>query len=496
MQPSETFIAPGRKENPVVELPAWRLSQEIHQKNLSCREVMEAYLDRIDAVNPQVNAIVARQERNGLMEQAAAKDALLAGGADEGWMHGFPQAIKDLENTKGIVTTAGYPGMAGFVPEADSLLVSRMKRLGSIVIGKTNTPEWGFGSQTYNEVYGTTGNPYNPALTPGGSSGGAACAVALGMQSVADGSDFMGSLRNPAGFCNVFGYRPSRGRIPSLGFELFYLDCGVNGPMARTVPDLALFVGSVSGPDIRVPASLEDDADLKSLTPQNVVGRLQTEMKSKRVAWLGDLNGYLPMEDGVLELCGEALKKLEDAGLDVEPVKPFFNPAEFWEEIWLPIRHLGSVFLKPFYDDPEKRALLKPESVFEYEGSSKYGIRDLYRAGVLRSEMYAAMLRLFENYDVLAVPTAQVFPFDKRVHWPEEIAGRKMDTYHRWMEVVSHWTLMGVPVAAVPAGFDAKDRPMGIQLIGKPRGDWELLRFAYGYEQIHAEICGRRPELG
>jgi len=474
-------------------LPAWRLSQEIHRKSFSCREVMEAFLDRIDGANTRVNAIVALQDRDALMAQADEKDALLAGGADCGWMHGFPQAIKDLEHTKGIVTTCGYPALKDFIPESDSLLVSRMKRLGSIVIGKTNTPEWGFGSQTYNEVYGATGNPYDPALTAGGSSGGAACAVALGMQAVADGSDFMGSLRNPAGFCNVFGYRPSWGRIPSPGAELFFMDCGVCGPIARTAPDLALFVGSISGYDIRVPSSLEDDNELRSLTPQNVASRLQTEMKGKRVAWLGDLDGYLPMEDGVLALCEAALKRLAGAGLFVDRVKPFFDPAEFWEKVWLPIRHMSAVFLKPFYDDPEKRRLLKPESIFEYENSSRYGIRDLYAAGVKRSEIYMAMLGLFESFDVLAVPTAQVFPFDKSIHWPSEIAGRKLDTYHRWMEVVSHWTMMGTPVAAVPAGFDAKGRSMGIQLIGKPRDDLGLLRFAYGYEQILADICGRRP---
>ena len=486
----------GVKNSSIVNLPAWRLSQEIHKRNLSCFEVMSAFLDRIEEVNPKANAIVALRNSDELLKEAKHKDELLSKGTSDGWMHGFPQAIKDLEDTKGIVTTNGYPGDAKRIPDNDSLLVSNMKKAGSIIIGKTNTPEWGLGSHTFNEVYGATCNPYNSELTAGGSSGGTACAVALNMQAVADGSDFMGSLRNPAGFCNIFGFRPSWGRVPALSPDLFYQNCSVRGPMARTVPDLALLLSSLSGFDLRVPAALEDDLNLKTISPDNVTEKLSKDISGLKIAWMGDLEGYLPMEDGVLELCVSALNKFStEAGIEIEPLKPFFNPEEFWEKIWLPIRHFGSVALKPLYDDPNKRSMLKPEAIFEYESSLKYNLGDLHAAGVARSAFFASVLKVFDKFDFIAVPTAQVFPFDKKIRWPKEIAGRQMDTYFRWMEVVSHWTMTGCPVVAVPAGFSKDGRPMGIQIVGKPRSDWELLQFAYGYEQVHKDILNIRPQF-
>jgi len=445
---------------------------------------MEAFLSRIDEINHEVNAIVALRARDELLSEARNKDKLLSDGMYEGWMHGFPQAIKDLEDTIGIISTNGYLGHKGRMPESDSQLVSAMKAAGSIIIGKTNTPEWGFGSHTYNEVYGATGNPFNHALTSGGSSGGAACAVALNMQAVADGSDFMGSLRNPAGFCNIFGFRPSWGRVPSLGADLFYQNCSVKGPMARNVPDLALLLSTLSGYDTKMPSSLADDANLKALTPDNVCERLSSDIKEAKIAWMGDLDGYLPMEDGVLSVCEAALNKLStNASVVAEPLAPFFDPAMFWERVWLPIRHFASTQLKPLYDNPDMRRLLKPEAIFEYESSLNYSAQDLFNAGVIRSEIYTKLLGVFEEYDYIAVPTAQVFPFDKTIDWPKVIAGRKMDSYFRWMEVVSHWTMTGCPVVAVPAGFNAAGLPMGIQFVGKPRSDFELLQFAYGLEK-------------
>ena len=484
------------KDDRIINLPAYQLSAQIHSREVSCVEVMNAYLDRIDEVNPKVNAVVNLQERHGLVKQSEVKDAQLKDGKSNGWMHGFPQAIKDLADAEGLPTTWGYRGLINNIAKADSVAIARMKRDGSIVVGKTNSPEWGYGSNTYNEVFGATGNPYNPDLTSGGSSGGAACTLALNMQPVADGSDYMGSLRNPAGYCNIFGYRPSWGRVPNVGFEMFYSDGGILGPMAKNTPDLALLLNTMSGYDLRVQDSLCDDPNLKALTPDNVCDHLKSDIKGKKVAWLGNLDGYLAMEDGVLDVCQSALDKLSgDAGVVVDAVKPFFDTAEFWEKVWLPVRHFSGTALKVFYENPDMRALLKPEALFEYEGSLKYGVQDLYSAGLRRTTMYLAALKVFEDYDFMAIPTAQVFPFDKNVHWPKEIAGRKMDTYHRWMEVVTPWTLIGVPIAAVPAGFNKDGLPMGIQIIGKPRGDWDLLKFTYGYEQVHGEILRRKPEM-
>jgi len=480
--------------NSIIEYPAWELSRLIHAKKVSCREVMTAYLDHIARANPRVNAIVALQDRDSLLKQADEKDKLLASGRSDGWMHGFPQAIKDLEETKGIVTTYGYRVFKDFIPQVDSIVVSRMKQAGSIIIGKTNTPEWGFGSHTYNEVYGATGNPYDTSRTSGGSSGGSACALAMRMQAVADGSDFMGSLRNPAGYCNVYGYRPSWGRVPNSGGELFATTFPTRGPMARNVADLALLLGTLSGYEEKIPLSLSDDTDYCGLTPENVHSRLKTDVRGRKVAWLGDWNGYLPTEAGVLETCEKALKTLPTFGVEVEKIANPYDPAVLWNNVWLPSRHFASQSLKPFYDDPAKRALLKPEAIFEYEGGRNYTAQDIYLASVKRTEWYHALLKVFEKFDYVAVPSAQVFPFDKTMTWPKEIAGKKMDTYHRWMEVVAPWTLSASPIISIPAGFNDKGLPMGIQIIGKPRADFDVLQFAYAYETHNDWVGSHKPK--
>lgn len=479
----------------IIGMYAWELSENIGGGKVSCEEVMTAYLDHIEKVNPAVNAIVSLQDRGALTGQARERDAELSSGKARGWMHGFPQAIKDLDETKGIRTTYASPIFKDFVPAADSILVSRMKEAGSIIVGKTNTPEWGFGSHTYNQVFGATGNPYDPDKSCGGSSGGAACSLALRMQPVADGSDYMGSLRNPAGWCNVYGYRPSAGRVPNRGFELFLSDHATRGPMARCVADLALLLSTISGYDQLSPLSLDDDASIKALTPANVNDRLRADMSGKKIAWLGDWDGYLPMEDGVLALCEKALSGFPEFGVTVEKLQPPYDPAAFWEEIWLPFRHMAAITLKPYFEDPEKRKLLKPEAIYEYEGSTKYSMHDLYAAGLKRSDWYRALMKVFETYDYVAVPTAQIFPFDKTISWPAEIAGRKMDTYHRWMEVVTHWTSSGCPVAAVPAGFSEAGLPMGIQIVGRPRSDFDLLRLAYAYEERNDWFGKVKPKL-
>jgi amidase len=264
--------------------------------------------------------------------------------------------------------------------------------------------------------------------------------------------------------------------------------------MARNVADLALLLGTLSGYEEKIPLSLSDDPDLCSLTPYNVHDRLRSDLKGRKVAWLGDWNGYLPMEAGVLDVCEKALKTFPSFGVEVEKIAPPYDPAVLWENVWLPLRHFTSQALRPFYEDPEKRALLKPEAVFEYEGGSKYGSREIYAASVKRTEWFHALLKVFEKYDYVAVPTAQVFPFDKMVPWPKEIAGKKMDTYHRWMEVVTHWTLAFSPVVAVPAGFNDRGLPMGMQLIGKPRADFDLLRLAYAYEGLNDWVGTHKPD--
>ncbi|WP_283646965.1 amidase [Marinovum algicola] len=466
---------------------AMSLSRAIHARDISCCEVMTTYLGHIEAVNPRVNAIVSLRDGDALLHEADARDAELARGVSRGWLHGIPQAIKDLAMTAGLRTTFGSPLLAGNVPQTDSIVVERIKRDGAIVIGKTNVPEFGLGSHSYNPVFGATGNAYDPGLCAGGSSGGAAVALALRMLPVADGSDMMGSLRNPAAFNNVYGFRPSFGRVPfGPAPEVFGQQLVTEGPMARTVPDLARLLATQAGADPRVPLSLDED-------PAMFTAPLDRDINGLRIAWMGDWNGHLPMEPGILPLCEQALATFRDLGAEVDAALPDFDPDRLWR-CWLTLRHWGVAgSIGAFYDDPEKREMLKPEAQWEVEGALSLTGRDIHAANVSRTAWQAALTRLLERYDVVALPTAQVFPFAIEQSWPQEIAGRGMDTYHRWMEVVIPGSLSGHPVISIPAGFNTSGLPMGLQLIGRPRGDLDLLRIARAYERAAGPEFTRRP---
>ncbi len=458
-------------------LDACALSDAIRRREVSCRALMEATLAQVARLNPRWNAIVSLQPAETLLAQADARDAQLARGERMGWMHGFPQAIKDLAFTKGIRTTLGSPLLHDFVPQQDAIVVERAKRAGAIVIGKTNVPEFGLGSQTYNPVFGATANAWDPAKCAGGSSGGAAVALALRMLPVADGSDMGGSLRNPAAYNNVFGLRPSAGRVPKYpAVETFIEQLGTEGPMARTVADLAMLLSVQAGYDPRAPLSLAE-------SPAVFAGALQRDCRGLRVGWLGDLGGHLPFEDGVLALCGQGLRALEQVGCVVEETPLGFAPERLWA-MWLTLRScLVSGAQQANHADPARRAQMKPEAVWEVENGLRTTALDVYRASVERSAWYRHVLGLFERFDVLALPAAQVFPFDLATHWPREVGGRTMDTYHRWMEVVIGPTLAGLPAVSVPVGFNAQGLPMGMQLVGRPRDDFALLQLAHAYEQ-------------
>src|SRR6185312_15320260 len=428
------MAAAQSRPSDIVLMNAMELSQAIKSKRVSCAEVMKAYLDHIARLNPRVNAIVSLQDRGELLRQAGARDAELARGEWLGWMHGFPQAIKDLAPTKNIRTTMGSPLLKDFVPSSDAIFVERMKRAGAIVIGKTNTPEFGLGSQTYNPVFGTTTNAYDQTKTAGGSSGGAAVSLALRMLPVADGSDSGGSLGNPAAYNNVFGFRPSYGRVPTEALDVFNASFGVTGPMARTVPDLAMLLSVQAGYDARAPLSNRQD-------PAQFSGSLKRDFKGTRIAWLGDFGGYLPFEPGVLALCTNALKSFETLGCVIETAKPDYPIEQVWRH-WLKLRawQAGSP-LRQFYGDPAKRALMKPEAQFEVESAMKLSAFDISDASAGRSAWYQAARRFLEKYEFFVLPSAQVFPFDAKTYWPKEIAGRAMDSYHRWMEVAAIVTM-------------------------------------------------------
>jgi amidase len=477
------FPEPALSE--IIRLTATELSAAIHARRLTCAAVMDAYLSRIAAINPHVNAIVSLRARDILMAEAKEADRLLADGRSLGFLHGMPFAIKDLSEASGIPCTYGSPLYRDFVPDFDDIQVERIRASGAIIIGKTNTPEMGLGSQSYNAVFGVTRNPYDLGRSAGGSSGGAAAALAADMLPVADGSDMMGSLRNPAAFNNVVGFRPSFGRVPSLNTELFLGQLSVTGPMGRTVSDAAALLAIQSGYDPRDPASLPRE-DFSGLQPAAAQGL--------RVGWLGDYDGYLAFEAGILDLCEAALETFRRLGARVEPVPNTFDMGRLWMA-WKTCRHfLVAQGQAADYALAERRAQMKPELVWEIENGQGLSASDVYAASAIRSDWYRHVLLLFERFDVLILPSAQVFPFDAALHWPDKIAGRRMDSYHRWMEVVIGPTMAGLPVAAMPAGFGDSGLPTGLQIIGRPRADRAVLELALAYERA-TEWRERRPTL-
>ena len=471
----------------IPNMPALALSKAIHNKQVSCREVMQAYLKQIETYNPASNAIVSLAPQDALLAQADERDAQLGRGQSMGWMHGLPQAVKDLLDVQGFRTSHGSP-LTPLTPAGkDSLMAARMRAAGCIMIGKTNTPEFGLGSHTFNEVFGATRNAWDPSKTAGGSSGGAAVALAQRMLPVADGSDFMGSLRNPAGWNHVFGMRPSQGRVPRPSLpDVFIAQLGTEGPMARSVSDMAMLLSTQAGYDARAPLSIQESGAAFAQS-------LDANMKGKRVAWLGNLNGYLPMESGILEVCQSALKVLETTGCSVDTTSLSMQPEEIWDA-WLVWRKaLAGTNTGAYAHLPNWREKVKPEAQWEYDQSLDLTGTQLMKASATRTRYYQSMIDLFESFDVLAIPAAQVWPFDIKERWPQNIAGRSMDTYHRWMEVVIYPTFAGLPAISVPAGFNAQGLPMGLQLIGKPKGDFELLQVAHAYEMAAQDLIHKRP---
>jgi amidase len=433
---------------------------------------MQAYLNQIHRYNPVYNAIVGLVADDLLLEQAAESDQALARGEYRGWMHGIPHAVKDLTAVEGLIHTSGSPMYANRIADADASFVTRLRNSGAIFIGKTNSPEFGLGSQTYNPVFGPTGSAWNPDLTAGGSSGGAGSGIGTHMLPVADGSDMMGSLRNPAAFNNVIGYRPSAGLMNDT--RPTTLPLSTSGPMGRNTADTIQL--------------------LQTMAPQQIDGQFQPlQLAGLRLAWLGNLDGYLAMENGILTLCESNLQLLESAGAVVTPSTPQFTFSDLWES-WTTLRHSGRSSYRRFYDNPETKVALKPELIWEIEESMRLTDADVERANQIRQSWNQELDRLFGEFDFLVLPTAQVFPFSKLVPWPTMIGDREMDTYHRWMEVVIPASLAGLPVINVPVGFDRDRRPMGMQVMGRHGDDKRVLEFGLAYEQL-TDYLQRRPEL-
>jgi len=463
-----------------IPLSASTLVQNLREGRLTASALMEATLDRIAAVNPKVNAIVALRDAEDLMAEAATADAA----RDKGPLHGLPIAVKDLVNVAGIRSTQGSPLLASFVPDQDDLLAARLRAAGAILIGKTNTPEFGLGSHTFNPVYGVTRNPYDPSLSCGGSSGGAAVALATGMTALADGSDMMGSLRNPAGWNNVYGFRPTWGVVPPQPRSEVYLhQLSTPGPMARSPEDIALLLDVISGPDPCRPHGWP----IPPLVPLHA-----PSLRGVRIAWLGDWGGAFPMEEGVLETCEAALRALADLGADVEtPSAPFDAEALF--QSWSTLRSWQvAVELEALAG---QGGTLKDTAIWELERGRALSAFEVHNASVVRSAWLKASLTFFERYDAFVLPTAQVWPFANEIAYPRQIAGQSMDTYHRWMQVMVPASLPGLPALAAPAGFGAQGLPMGLQLVGPRGADARLLGIGAAYHAATQWPDTRPPQL-
>jgi amidase len=464
----------------LLDLSASDLSRLVAARKLAPSEIMAACLERIGAANPGVNAIVSLRDPDALMAEARAADDR----APAGWLHGLPLAIKDLQDVAGIRSTSGFPGLAGFVPKADALLPARVRAAGAILIGKTNVPEFGLGSHSFNPVFGVTGNPYDPARTAGGSSGGAAAALALRMVPVADGSDMMGSLRNPAAFCNVYGFRPSFGLVsPGPGGDRFLHQLSTDGPMARCPEDLARLLETLAQP---VPA----DAHARAWEP--FAGALDADVAGLRIGWLGDWGGAFAMEPGILEVCEAALQQFVAMGCEVEPLAPPFPADRLWDS-WTTLRSFSvAAGLAEVHARPDWRALLKPEALWEIGRGLALSAMEVHRASVIRTEWFARAADLFSRYDALVLPSAQVWPFPKEWRYPQAINDRAMDTYHRWMEVVVPVSLIGLPALAAPAGLSPQGLPMGIQIFGPRGSDRKLLQLGQAWHRA-TDWPGRQP---
>lgn len=446
------------------------LANAIRTKELSAVEVMEAHLAQIERVNPVVNAIVTLDPDRAMRGAKAADDAL-ARGDKTGPLHGLPVAHKDLVETKGIRTTKGSPLFKDFVPDYNALLVDRLQGAGAVTIGKTNTPEFGAGSQTFNPVFGATLNPYDTSRTCGGSSGGAAVALATGMLPIADGSDTGGSLRNPANFCNIVGFRPSPGRVPVWPSNMGWFPISVKGPMARTVEDVALLLQALAGPDPRSPIANRE--------PGTVFAQpLARDFKGTHIAWSHDL-GSFPVDPRITAVLDGQRSIFEQLGCVVEDGAPDFSDAD---EIFKVLR--AWAFELAYTDLIAKhREQIKETVIWNAEEGQKLTGPQLSRAEMKRTQLYHRVRNFMETYEYLILPVSQVPPFPVTQEYITEINGVQMETYIDWMKSCYFITVTGLPAISVPCGFTPEGLPVGVQIVGRHEDDFGVLQLAYAFQE-------------
>jgi len=458
-------------------IPAVKLARLIRARKLSATEVMKAFIAQIERVNPKVNAIVtfvpelALSTANKIDRQKRSTQ-----------FGGLPIAYKDLVPTKGIRTTWGSLLYKDHVPAADHLVVERLSSAGAITLGKTNTPEFGAGSQTFNKVFGATRNPYDLSKTSGGSSGGAAVAVACGMLPFADGSDLAASLRNPGNYCNVVGFRPTPGRVPSWPATDAWDTLSVMGPMARTVADCAFLLSAMAGPDPRAPTSIDERGSVFSKP-------LSRNFKKIRVAWSRDLGG-LPVDPRVTSVLEGQKRVFKDLGCIVEDAEPDFSGAT---EAFETLRAIG--FLGRYGAHLEQhRDKLKNTVIWNIEQGMKLQPRQIARARALRTDLFHRMRSFLEKYAFLLCPVNPLPPYGIEVEWPREVAGVKMNNYLDWMKSCYYISITSHPAISVPAGFTHDGLPVGIQIVGRYRDDFGVLQLAHAFEAA-TELWKRRPPV-
>jgi amidase len=459
-----------------------QLAELIRGRALSAREVMSAFLRQIERVNPQINAIVAKLDDEKCLALANEADRRLAEGDTVGPLHGLPFAFKDLDSAVGFPMTRGSTIFKDFMPSGDSVLVERLRGAGVIPIGKTNVSEFGMGSHTYNEVYGTTLNPYDLTKSAGGSSGGAGAALAAGLLPLASGSDHGGSLRNPANFNNIVALRPTVGLVPVAPTALPFFGVSVKGPMARSVADIAFLLSAMAGAHPRDPACYPSD-------PTTFGQPLERDFKNARVAWCPDLGG-LPLDRRVRSVLEEQRKSFTDLGCIVEATCPDLSGAD---EVFLVLRawnywHTLGPLLK------NHRHEMKTEAVWQIEAGRGYSGADIAQAMARRAELMERMRRFQEQYEFLICAVNQVPPFDAETHWPREIEGVMMENYIAWMKSAYWISATFCPAISVPAGFTSDGLPVGIQIVGRYRDDFGVLQIAHAFEQATG-FGRRRPEV-
>jgi amidase len=463
----------------IVYRSARELAHLLRTRDLSAREITEAYLARVAEVNPAVNAIVTLTEERAL-EEAAAADERIASGADVGPLHGIPVVYKDTHDTAGIRTTYGSPIFADNVPAADELAVARIRAAGAITLGKSNVPEFGAGSHTFNPLFGPTRNPYALDRSAGGSSGGAAAALASGMCALAEGGDIGGSLRNPASFCNVVGLRPTPGRVPSWPNPTPWSPLAVQGPMGRTVSDTAFLLSVMAGPDPRSPIALDSP----------FVESLDTNVSGLRVAWAPDLNGMVPVDPDVAETLAGAPTVLSGLGGRVELAAPDLADAD---EIFRTLRawrfELSLGELLDRHADALKPTLRENIALGRRLTGPEVG-----RAHLSQAALYERVCEFFTRFDVLVLPVSQVAPFPVEWEYPNAVAGQPMGDYLEWMRSAYLISVTGCPALSVPAGFTADGLPVGLQIVTAPRADALALRVGLAFEQATGH-GRRRPSI-